>query len=110
MTLTEKDKAMYEEIKEDVLSGKDITKSDVVFLVKVIEFFKIENKNLNDLYYGEKETKDYIKKDKIIEKIDKIEEEYHKIIEFKGSFDYININTHRYNAMKLVLEELLNGH
>lgn len=109
MTLTEKDKALYEEIKEDVLSGKDITKCDIAFLVKVVEFFKIENKNLNELYYNGKE-KDYIKKDKIIKKIDQISKEYFEIIKFKDSFDFININTHRYNAMKLVLEELLNGH
>lgn len=109
MTMSKENKARYLEIKEDILNGKDITKCDIVFLVKIIEFFKIENKNLNDLYYNGKD-KDYIKKDKIIEKIDQITKEYYKIIEFKGSFDYININTHRYNAMKLVLEELLNGH
>lgn len=48
MTMTEADKVRYEEIKEDVLNGKDITKSDIVFLLKVITFLEIDNKNLSE--------------------------------------------------------------
>ena len=82
MIMNERDKAMLAEIKDDVLSGKDITKCDVVFLIKVITFLQIENKNLNEIWdMKDKKINDllnysddtYIRKDKIIEKIKEYE-------------------------------------
>ena len=52
-------------------------------------------------------SENYISKDKIKEKIDEITKEYFELFEEKRSLDFMNINGHRYNAMKLVLEELL---
>ena len=67
-------------------------------------------KKFEKYYENEKvvwQRKDYISKDKIKEKIEEITKEYYKLFEEKRSLDFMNINSHRYNAMKLVLEELL---
>lgn len=51
----------------------------------------------------------YISKDKIKNKLNEITDEYHNKIlsNEKLSLENININTQRYNAMRIVLEELL---
>lgn len=109
MQMSDMNKAKLRALKDDILDGKDFTKSDVVFLLKVITFLEIDNKNLSEtLDRRDKRKSNYISKDKIKEKIDEITKEYYKLFEEKRSLDFMNINGHRYNAMKLVLEELLN--
>lgn len=85
---------------------------------KEIEELKHDNSILCEIAYTGKRiqppytmvytgTDNFISKDKIKEKIEEITKEYYKLFEEKRSLDFININGHRYNAMKLVLEELL---
>lgn len=45
----------------------------------------------------------------IINKIDQITKEYYELFNKKMSLESMNINGHRYNAMKMVLEEVLSG-
>lgn len=72
---------------------------------ELIEHIKILNHNID--IDEEDKCKNYISKDKIKEKLEVITKEYYKLFDKKMSLECMNINGHRYNAMKLVLEELL---
>ena len=49
----------------------------------------------------------YIRKDRVINKINQIDKEYSKTLEKDMPLEFHNINAHRHEAMKMVLEELL---
>ena len=73
--------------------------------ITILNLIEKQQKEIEEL--KSKLTNDFISKDKIKEKIDEITKEYFELFEEKRSLDFMNINGHRYNAMKLVLEELL---
>lgn len=80
-----------------------------------IEELKQSNKNNIQVAYGGRRfgtegmvVKDYISKDKIKEKLNQIHNEFSNILlDKKLSLEEQNLNAHRYDAIRNVLEELL---
>lgn len=93
---------------------KNFKRSDMIFCLKA-ENTKLKNRNkeleeenetLN--WYFKNQKQNLIHKDKIKEKIEEIQNEYFKILENNTlSLETQNYNAQRYEAMKNVLEELL---
>ncbi len=71
---------------------------------KEIKYLKGQIPQDKIFYYSEK---DYISKVKIREKLDQIYEEYQKILSSNRNLQEKNIATFQHNAMRTVLEELL---
>ena len=113
MNMSDMNRAKLRALRDDVLNGRDITKSDVVFLLKVISFLETDNKVLSETLDRRDIRKpindNYISKDKILKKLKLIREEYYKLFTQNLSLDTMNINSYRFDAMSQVLEELLKG-
>lgn len=83
------------------------------------KYKKLANENLrNEIIFREKEQPEdvyikqemYIPKSKVQEKIEELDKEYFKMLsDGTLSLETKNINAHREDAMKTVLEELLEG-
>lgn len=74
---------------------------------KLIEELRETCNKYNDMRHFELVAHKYVSKDKIKEKIDELGKEYNNLFTEALSLDTMNINSHRYDAMKTVLEELL---
>lgn len=94
---------LYEEIKDRYFKSNKymlcVTYEDIGTLIHIIE---VLNKRLKD------DSNTSIPKDKIKSKLDEISIEFSRILAKNNqSLETININSQRYDAMRIVLEELL---
>lgn len=89
------------ELTNSYVHNQGISKETLKLFKDIIEKQQKEIKKLKE------NLKECVHKEKILEKLEELRKEYNNLFTQGLSLDYMNINSHRYDAMKTVLEELL---